>query len=300
MLAKMHASARLNILLVLTFVYCVGYHADADQNPLADAARASQPSLQEKSWKILHAGLNEPKASKRIEAVKALSWLTGNHRATRFAVAALHDKDPHVRTAAAASLGQLHATTAIPDLKQALGDKDILVVLAAAHALYMLKDPSAYGIYYAVLMGDKKSSQGLVQSQLDRLKDPKQMAQMGFQEGLGFVPFGGMGYEAYRTIVRHDSSPVRAAAARFLASDPDPVSRDALVQTALADKNVIVREAAIDALAERGDPSCIKLLSKNLDDDKYPAVRYRTAATIIHLTSGARAIPKKSRYMRSK
>jgi HEAT repeat protein len=77
---------------------------------------------------------------------------------------------------------------------------------------------------------------------------------------------------------------VRAAAARFLALDPDSISEDALIQVAVADKNVIVREAALDALAQKSDPACIQRIAMNLDDDKYP-VRYRTAATIIRLGS---------------
>jgi HEAT repeat protein len=166
-----------------------------------------------------------------------------------------------------------------------LSDKDASVMLASAHALYVLKDPTAYEIYYAILMGDKKTSAGLIQSQMDRLKDPKQMAQMGFEEGIGFVPYAGMGYEAYRQLMKHDNSPVRAAAARYLALDPDSVTEDALIQVALADKNIIVRAAALDALAERADPKCIERLAINLDESKYP-VRYRTAATIIRLASG--------------
>jgi HEAT repeat protein len=96
-----------------------------------------------------------------------------------------------------------------------------------------------------------------------------------------------MGYEAYRQIMKKDNSPIRAAAARFLARDPDPVSQDALLQTALADKNDIVRQAALDALAERGDPRCVERLMKNLSDEK-DAIRYRTAATIIHLSGVSR------------
>jgi len=153
--------------------------------------------------------------------------------------------------------------------------------------LFLLKDKSAYGIYYAVLMKDRKSSEGPIQAQLDRLKDPKQVAVLGAQEGLGFVPFGGMGVEAYRAIQQKDSAPVRAAAARFLALDPDPVSGDALIQSALADSNDAVRMAALDALAERGDPACIERLLKNLADSK-PGVRYRTAAVMLHLDDVAK------------
>jgi len=110
------------------------------------------------------------------------------------------------------------------------------------------------------------------------------MMQLGFQEGIGFVPFGSMGYEAFREITRGDGSSVRAAAARFLATDPDQISADALVQEALADSNEEVRLASLDALAQRGDPRVIERLAMNLDEDK-SSVRYRTAAVILHLSS---------------
>ncbi len=252
----------------------------------------AQLSPQDQAWVVLRGGLEETKATKRAEAVKALSLLPGDRKAVRFALRALHDSNAGVRTAAAATLGQLHAYSTITALKAALSDKDISVVLACAHALLMLKDNSAYGIYYAILMGDKKGSESMIQAQTSRLKDPKQVAELGFREGLGFIPFGGMGYEAYRTVAKHDSSPVRAAAARFLASDPDPISEDALLQTALADKAEIVREAALDALAERGDPKCVERLLRNLLDDK-TAVRYRTAATILRLSNSPKRLPAK-------
>jgi HEAT repeat protein len=240
------------------------------------------PDYEEDAWRVLWLGLHNPKAGKRAEAVKALSLMQGNRKAVQYAIRAIQDPNALVRASAASTLGELHAVAAVPALKAALLDKEITVMLAAAHALYVLKDPAAYEIYYAILMGDKKTSTGLIQAQVDRLKDPKQVVEMGFQEGLGFVPYAGMGYEAYRTLMKHDNSPVRAAAARFLALDPDPVSEDALVQTALADNNVIVREAAIDALAQKDDPRCIELLAKNLHENLY-AVRYRTAATIIRV-----------------
>ena len=248
-------------------------------------AHGAQPKLspQAQSWVVLREGLDDDKSSHRVQAIRALSLLQGDRDAVRLSVRALKDKNAAVRAAAAATLGQLKARSAIPALREALGDEDVSVTLAAAYSLLTMKDKSAYGIYYAILMGDKKASGGMIQAQLDRVKDPRKVATLGLEEGLGFVPFGGMGLEAYRAIAKNDSSPVRAAAARFLARDPDTTSRDALVQTALVDKNDLVRQAALDALAERGDPRCIRLLTKNLDDDK-DAVRYRTAATIIYLS----------------
>jgi HEAT repeat protein len=264
------------ILFSLIFSSCLG------------ADEPAQASPRDQAWLVLRSGLSEIKAPKRLEAVKALSLIPGDRNAERLALHALEDNNASVRTAAAATLGQLHATSAIPALKEALSDKDISVVLAATYSLFLLKDKSAFGVYYAILMRDRKSSEGMVQAQLDRLKDPKQVAEMGVQEGLGFVPFGGMGYQAFKQITKKDVSPVRAAAARFLAHDPDSVAEDALVQSALADSSEAVRQAALDALAERGDPKCVELLLKNLADDK-AAVRYRTAATILHITTVKKA-----------
>jgi HEAT repeat protein len=252
-----------------------------------EEATHKEPSvsdLEEKSWLILQTGLHSKKAAQREEAVKALSLLEGNRQAIRFTLRAMRDKNPRVRAAAASTLGELHATATLPVLRAAISDKDASVMLAATHALFVLKDPMAYEIYYAILMGDKKTSAGMIQSQVERLKDPKQVAQMGLQEGIGFVPYAGMGYEAYRQLMKHDSSPVRAAAARYLALDPDSISEDALIQVVVADKHIVVRQAALDALAQKSDPKCIQRLAINLDDEKYP-VRYRTAATVIRLGS---------------
>jgi len=246
------------------------------------ATEPSAPQLRQQAWMVLNSGLAHTKAQHRVEAVKALSLVTAERASVKLALHALDDDNSAVRTAAAITLGQLHAANAIPQLRQALSDKEISVVLAASQALYILRDKSAYGVYYAILMGDKKASDGVIQAQLDRLKDPKKIVQLGFQEGMGFVPYGGIGVEAYR-VAKNDNSQVRAAAARFLALDPDPMSGDALVQIALADNNATVRQAALDALAERGDAACISKLQRNLNDPKL-AVRYRTAAAMLHLS----------------
>lgn len=270
-------------LLLLSFVFNMCSQGDATV-PVSPSDQA---------WGVLRDGLREEKASKRTEAVKALSLIRGERQASSYALRALNDKHADVRAAAASTLGQLHSRRAIPALREALSDKEIPVVLAAAYALYTLHDKYAYSIYYAILMGDKKAGEGMVQAQLDRLKDPKQLATLGIQQGLGFVPFGGIGYDAFRAASKKDAAPVRAVAARLLARDPDPVSRDALVQIALADKSELVRQAALDALAERGDPRCVEMLRRNLEDE-HQAVRYRTAAAIIYLES-LRRTGKKAR-----
>jgi HEAT repeat protein len=265
------------LLLVFILVLPPGVSTRADEQPVPE----------EQAWAVVHAGLTETKVAYRVSAIEALSLMSEDQRAINFALRALEDRDEHVRVAAAVTLGQLHAERAVPQLKKALKDRRMSVVLAAARSLLLLKDPSAYAIYYAILMRDKKTNDGLIEGQLKRFRDPKQVAQLGFQEGLGFVPLGGVGYEAVRELRKHNTAPVRAAAARWLASDPDKMTEDALIQTALVDKSLIVRLASLDALAERGDPSSIGRLQKNLSD-RNSAVRYRTAALILRLSAKTR------------
>ena len=94
--------------------------------------------------------------------------------------------------------------TSVPKLKQMLDDKDNKVVLSAAQALISLKDEDGYQVYYEILTGERKTSKGIVAEQMQTLKDPKKLAMIGFEEGIGFVPFAGIGWEAYRRLAKSD------------------------------------------------------------------------------------------------
>jgi len=71
------------------------------------------------------------------------------------------------------------------------------------------------------------------------------MAEMGFEEGIGFIPFAGIGHEVFKTVTKNDSSPLRAA--------------------------------VLEAIALRGDPSLLPKISPALDDEK-DVVRFTAAA----------------------
>jgi len=247
----------------------------------------------ERAWVLLSSGLTETSTTKRATAVRVLSLLEGESRAVRLAIAALDDDKLDVRTAAAYALGELHDKSSIQPLHKALKDKEPSVIIAAANALLKFKDPTAYKIFYAVMTGEMKGGKGLIASQLDELKDTKQMALMGFEEGIGFIPYAGIGFDAYRAIKKDDSSPTRAAAARALATDPDTVTEDALVQAAVTDKSELVRNAALASLAHRGDPSVMERLVPALSDEK-ESVKYTSAATILHLNDIAQKPPAKN------
>lgn len=67
------------------------------------------------------------------------------------------DSNVPVRAAAAEALGNVGAKSSAPKLVDALKTKDSGVVFAAASALYARGDPRAYEVYYAVLLGERKS-----------------------------------------------------------------------------------------------------------------------------------------------
>jgi HEAT repeat protein len=231
---------------------------------------------------MLEAGLKDPKEDVRTAAAQALGLAAGNQRARQLAEWVLSDEKEGVRAAGAEALGQIGLRAASPALIKALKDESAEVVFSAASALFELKDPTAYEVYFAVLTGERKSGQGLVQSQLDLLKDPQALAKIGFETGIGFIPFGGIGYKAVKAFTTDKTSPVRAAAAQKLVGDPDPRTRQALVN-ALKDDKWVVRAAAVNALAKRDDRRQAAAIAPLLDDE-HPTVRFSAAAAVIRLT----------------
>ena len=236
----------------------------------------------EKAWAMFEAAAKSNSPSERATGIRALGLLRGNDHARELAEGALEDEKPEVRVAAATALGQMRATESIPKLQKLLSDERIAVVMAAAHTLRDLKDnTSAYAVYYDILTGGRKSD-GLVAKQMDTLRNPKELAKIGLEQGIGYVPFAGIGWDAWRYMHKKDPQPVRAVAATFLAHDPDPASGVALVE-ATKDKDWIVRAAALEAIAQRGDPS-LEAKVELFFFDPNVHVRYTAAAAVIRLT----------------
>lgn len=240
-------------------------------------------SPRHKAWDMLQTAAFSKRTDDRTNGIRALGLLQDDTHARLLAESALQDPNPEVRSAGATALGQMRATQSIPKLEQALADKKVAVVMAAAHALRELHDEkTAYAIYYDLLTGERKSGDGLIAQQIDTLKNPKELAKIGVSEGVGFIPFAGIGWDAWRAVKKKDPNPVRAVAATYLAHDPDPATSRALVK-ATNDKNWIVRAAAIEAIAQRGDPSLLAKIEAKLAD-RHPKVRYSAAAAVIRLS----------------
>jgi hypothetical protein len=252
--------------------------------PFTTEQHAMAQAPADKAWNVLQAGLADKSLEERAMAVRMLGLLEDDPKATELALKALGDGKAEVRIAAADALGQMNAKSAAPKLADVIlsGEKEVAVLLACARAMITLGDTRGFGVYYAILTGEKKSGGSLLDDQKKMLSDPKKMAQFGFEQGIGFIPFGGIGYAGFKMLTKDDESPVRAAAARILTKDPDPKSGQALVE-ATSNKSWIVRMAALDSLARRGDPTVIPQIVAKLHDDK-DVVRYTAAGAIIRLS----------------
>jgi HEAT repeat protein len=244
----------------------------------------------DQAWTVLQDSAANKSAEQRLATMRVLQLVPGNARATTMAEQGLKDKDPEVRGAAALSLGAMGSRSAIPQLTAAAkGDTEGAVVMAAAKSLIQLGDEQGYTVYYAILTGQRKSGAGLIGSQEKQLDDlmrhPQQMENMAFEQGMGFVPFGGIGLQAYETIhASEEKGPlVKATAIKVLAKDPDPVTAKALV-AATHDKEWVIRAAAYDAIARRSDASLLPDLTGGLKDSK-DEVKITAAAAIVHLST---------------
>jgi hypothetical protein len=260
--------------------------------PAASDSRAHR-TPRERAWQILESACASDKTGDRATAILVLGLIPNDLKSTRLAEKALTDQKPEVRAAGAAALGNMKSRKSIPKLKAAMEDEDPSVALAAAHSLDLMHDDSAYEVYYEVLNGERKAGKGLIGAQKSLLHDPKKMAELGFEEGIGFIPFAGIGWGAVKAITKDDASPVRAAAARVLARDPDPATTKALVE-ATGDNSWIVQVAALEALAKRGDPSALPTVEQYMSDEK-GAIKFTAAAALIHLIAIKEDEKKKQR-----
>lgn len=254
---------------------------DAEPRPPASPLPAIPDDPRATAWDILSTAAKSDDASSRGRCARALAFLPSNGRARETMEKLLSDQNAGVRVAAASSLGEALSRNSIPKLRQALSDDDAAVVIAAAHSLAVMGDSAGFAIYYEVLSGQRKSG-GLIHSQVAILKDPKKLAELGFEQGIGFVPFAGMGWQAIKIIAKDDASPVRAAAARMLARDHDEESRKALAEAVTHDRHWPVRLAAAEAIALRGDPRLLQAAEFALSDDK-EEVKLTAAAAILRL-----------------
>jgi HEAT repeat protein len=231
-----------------------------------------------KAWDILKAGAADPSTTKRQQAISTLAIVTDSPRATQLAERALQDPQASVRRAAVIALGGMGSKSSVPKIKDILPSANAETVVAIAAVLKRFNDPVGDSIYYEILTGQRKSGGGI----LSGLEDKKTLEKMGFEEAIGFIPFGGVGWGAYEYFKHLGTPGVDVAAAAALATDPDPAARTALIHASFGGK-AIVQLAALQALGRRGDRSVVDSIQPAMFSE-IPLVSYTAAAAIAHLT----------------
>jgi len=238
------------------------------------------------AWKVLHAGVAEPKLAKRMETILALGTIGASDEARRMVESRLADSAPQMRQAAAMTLGKMKSQKSAPALRLAMKDKAPEVSFAAALALWELGDHSGRHILYEVLAGKRGTSPGMVRGQMQdakaKLDNPSGLAMMGARHGAGALlgPFA-LGLPLAEGLWKDGSAPTRALAARLLGEDNGSQSIE-LLERALGDKNWLVRAAAAQALGDLSSQRSVPKLRVLLEDKK-PGARYMAAASIIRL-----------------
>ena len=257
------------------------FTATAIDLPLASQQSTTQLDAQKQAWNMLVQGAHGSNMDKRANAIQALGLDSGDPAAVQLAEDALGDKEAYVRAAAAKALGALGSPQSIPKLQSLVTDKDISVALAVGHALVQLKSNSGYDVYYSLLVGVRKGNTSPITEEMNQMKTPSRAVRFAFDQGIGFLPYGGYGREDLHAWKKRSTAPTRAAAARELAGDPDPRSGQALAK-AVSDKDWSVRAAAIEAIAKRGDPALLVDIVPAMSDRK-DVVRYSAAAGVLRL-----------------
>ena len=282
----------MNTVIVFAFVTMVPLLTAQDNGA---ARQAGEPEA--RAWEVLDKSLSGGSIDKE-QALASLATIgSPDEHAVKSAVGALHDKDAQVRQYAALALGEMNSADAIPALQQALGDTDE-VAFAAAKSLVELGDKSGEPMLIAVIAGDRKDTPGMltnaVREAKTKLRHPEGLFLMGAEDATGAM-FGpaSMAFPAVKDTaeLRGKGTPGRAAAAAYLAKDPDPYAIP-LLEWALGDDNHFVRLEAAKALGARGGQKSIPKLEYALND-AHNAVRDMAAVSILRISArnGAEGTP---------
>ena len=239
------------------------------------------------AWDALNKGLKDGDPEHRVHAVVAVGTIGITPEAIKVIESVLRDdKATLVRQAAAVTLGDINARTAIPSLESALDDNPE-VSFAAAKALHGMGNASGRWILEEVLEGERTNRPGVVHGVVrkakQKLHSPTQLALMGAKGAAGeFLGPASMGITIGQMALKDGGAPGRTAAVVALARDPDPYIVT-LLEWALADNSWAVRAAVVKALGERGNQNTIPKLLPLLTDDR-DLVRSLAAAAVIRLS----------------
>lgn len=196
------------------------------------------------------------------------------------------DKDVPTRITIISTLGSFNNPAVVPSLQKALKDPVPEVDLAAALALYGLKQPDGKTFLMEALQGKEKTTSSFMSSEkrsLGRMFHTPTETFLGMVANEFTLPGLGSGMESAVGLSADPESMASSSVIFALAKDKkDPTTWAALV-AALGDKEWATRAAAVHVVAMHNDPALIDKLAP-LMDDKKEQVSFRAAAGYLRLT----------------
>jgi HEAT repeat protein len=202
------------------------------------------------------------------------------------------DKDVPTRITIIATLGSFNNPAVIPSLQKALKDPVPEVDLAAALALFGLKQPDGKQFLVDALKGTQKTTSSFMSSEkraLARMTHTPTTTFLGIVANQFALPGLGSGMESAVGLSADPASMASSSVIFSLAKEKDdPAIWDALVE-ALGNKEWATRAAAVHAVAMHNDPALMDKLVP-LIDDKKEQVSFRAAAGYLRLAIIAKKV----------
>lgn len=254
--------------------------------PVAPAQTASTDPNVQKAKDLLLKGVASGNPDTRQLAVMSASLIGDRSEVLTKLYSMLEtDKDVPVKITIISTLGSFNNPAVVPSLQKALKDPVPEVDVAAALALYGLKQPDGKAFLLDVLEGKQKTSSSFMSSEkraLARMTHTPTTTLLGIVANQFALPGLGSGMESAVGLSADPASMATASVIFALAKDQkDPTVWSALV-AAMGDKEWATRAAAVHAVAMHNDPSLIDKFVP-LMDDKKQQVSFRAAAGYIRL-----------------
>jgi HEAT repeat protein len=253
--------------------------------PAPGQTGASDPNVQ-KAKDILLKGVASGNPDTRSLAVQSASLIGDRSEVLNKLYSMLEtEKDVPTKITIIATLGSFNNPAVIPSLQKALKDPVPEVEMAAALALYGLKQPDGKAFLMDVLQGKQKATSGFMSSEkrsLARMVHTPTTTLLGMVANEFTLPGLGSGMESAVGLSADPASMASSSVIFSLAKDKnDPAVWAALV-AALGDKEWATRAAAVHVIAMHDDPALLGKIAP-LMDDKKDQVSFRAAAAYIRL-----------------
>jgi HEAT repeat protein len=255
-------------------------------SPTAPAATGSDDPNVQKAKDLLLKGVASGNPDTRSLAVMSASLIGDRSEVLNKLYSMLEtDKDVPTRITIISTLGSFNNPAVVPSLQKALKDPVPEVELAAALALFGLKQTDGKAFLLDALAGNQKTTSSFMSSEkrsLARMTHTPTTTFLGIVANQFALPGLGSGMESAVGLSADPASMASSSVIFSLAKDKnDPTVWAALVK-ALGDKEWATRAAAVHAVAMHNDPALINDLLP-LMDDKKEQVSFRAAAGYLRL-----------------